>query len=42
MFPARDMRRCYLQKKICATIRDFKKALFLNYIATLAFTRKII
>ena len=27
MFPALGMKRCYLQKKICATIRDFKKVL---------------
>ena len=26
-FPAWDMKRCYLQKKICATIRDLKKGL---------------
>ena len=25
-FPVGDMKRCYLQKKICATIRDFRKA----------------
>ena len=24
MFPARDMKHCYLQKKICTTIRDFE------------------
>ena len=41
MFSAPDMRR-YWQKKICATIRDFEKALFLNYIVTLVFARKII
>ena len=41
-FPARDMKRCHLQKKICETIRDFKKALLMNYIVTLAFTRKIL
>ena len=34
------MKRCYLQKKNYATIRDFKKALFMNYIVILAFTRK--
>ena len=27
MFPVRDMKRCYLQKKICVTIWDFKKGL---------------
>ena len=27
------MKRCYLQKNICATIRDFNTALFMNYIA---------
>ena len=26
-FPAWDMKRCYLQKKICATVWDFKKVL---------------
>ena len=36
------MKRSYAQKKICATIRDFKKALFMNYIVTLAFTREIL
>ena len=40
--PARDMKRCYLEKEIWATIRDFKKALFMNYIVTLQFTRKIL
>ena len=24
-FPVRDMKRCYLQKKMCATIRDFRE-----------------
>ena len=41
-FPALDMKRCYLQKNICATVRDLKKPLFMNYIVTLAFTRKIL
>ena len=41
-FPARDMKRFHLQKKICETIRDFKKALLKNSIVTLAFTRKIL
>ena len=27
MFPVWDIKRCYLQKKICATIWDFRKAL---------------
>ena len=26
-FPVRDTKLCYLQKKICATIRDFRKVL---------------
>ena len=26
-FPVRDMKRCYLQKNICPTMRDFRKAL---------------
>ena len=30
------MKRCYLEKKICEAIGDFKKALFINYIVTLA------
>ena len=42
MFSAPNMRRCHLQKKNCANIRDFEKALFLNYRVTLAFARKII
>ena len=25
-FPVRAMKRCYLQKKMCATIRDCRKA----------------
>ena len=28
------MKCCYLQNKICETIRNFKKALFMNYIVT--------
>ena len=35
------MKHYYLQNKICATTRDFKKALFMNCIVTLAFTRKL-
>ena len=35
------MKHYYLQNKICATTRDFKKALFMNSIVTLAFTRKL-
>ena len=27
MFSAGDMKHCYLQKKICVTIWDFRKAL---------------
>ena len=27
MFPALDVKRCYLQKKICVTISDFIKPL---------------
>ena len=35
------MKHYYLQNKFCATTRDFKKALFMNCIVTLAFTRKL-
>ena len=31
----------FTYRKVCTAIRDFKKDLFMNYIMTLAFTRKL-
>ena len=42
MFPARDMKRCCLEKKKLRDYSGFKKPLFMNYVVTLALTRKIL